>query len=97
MAPHQQRSHGFKSRVILGEYRTPSMIIWLMRRFPEMIRTERQGAYALLSLVSIVLLTMTAVLYANDWGGVGRRYLKAYLPMPQNPAGYAYPDQQRQK
>lgn len=50
----------FKSRVILGEYRTPKLVAWLLKHSGGLLKTQRQAAYVLLGFI---LFTLIAVPY----------------------------------
>ena len=55
-------NHQYKSRVLLGELKTPWMVIWLMKHFPGIIKTERQAAYVLYG-TSLIVFSISAVLF----------------------------------
>lgn len=74
MANRHGDKHGFKSRVILGEYRTPRMVVWLMKNFPGVVRTERQGGYVLFVLAVVVFFAAAGVL----WSVAGTRVAPLY-------------------
>ena len=57
MAIHHKE---YKSRALLGEYRTPQMVIWMLKHSGGLLKTERQAAYM---LVGFILFTIIAVPY----------------------------------
>lgn len=44
----------YRSRAILGDFRTPKMIVWVLRHSGGAIKTERHAAYALLAVACII-------------------------------------------
>ncbi|GEM_PF-2317881 len=87
MTQHHREKHEFKSRVILGEYRTPAMALWLMRHFPQLCKTERQAGSVLLILTGFVLLAMIGVLSGTIARAVTSAYDAAY---PQSSGDVRY-------
>ena len=74
MEQHHTDNRGFKSRVILGEYRTPRMVVWLMKHFPEFIKNERQGGRVLFVLAIVIFLAAAGVFWSVAGGGIAQRY-----------------------
>ncbi|MBI4224785.1 MAG: hypothetical protein HY617_00485 [Candidatus Sungbacteria bacterium] len=44
----------YRSRAILGDFRTPKMIVWVMQHSGGALKTERHAAYALLAVACII-------------------------------------------
>ncbi len=78
MTHHHHEKNEFKSRVILGEYRTPGMALWLMKHFPGIVKTERQAGSFLLVITGFVLLAMVGVLSGTLMRVIAPAYYGSY-------------------
>ena len=76
MATHHKE---YKSRVILGEYQTPKMVVWILKHSGGLLKTQRQAAYL---LFGFVLFTLVAVPYLTlNISGI-MQHPSIYAPAP---------------
>ena len=75
-------NHQYKSRVLLGEFKTPWLVIWLMKHFPGIIKTERQAAYVMYG-ATLIFFSTSIILF---WLALKQRVIYSYFDNRQFPA-----------